>query len=343
MPERVRARGPGRVNLIGEHTDYNAGLALPFAIDRGVTVTAERLTGDRIHARALDAGEEDDFALAAPERTRGWRAFVRGTVAELTAAGYALAPCRLTIEGDLDQGMGLSSSAAMESALALALLAVSGEAEPADRRDLARLCSRVENEWVGAETGLLDQLASLCSEPGHAVRIDFATLEIEPVPLELGGWALVTESSGATHSIAESGYNDRRRECRDACARLGIDSLREAAEADLDRLPATLRRRARHVLTENDRVDAMVQALRAGDLEQAGRLLDSSHASLRDGYEASVPEVERTVARLKQNGAAGARMVGGGFGGAVVALLRPGAGVPAGALVVAPGPPAALV
>ncbi len=103
MPDRVRARGPGRVNLIGEHTDYNAGLALPFAIDRGVTVTAERLTGDRVQARALDAGEEDDFALAAPERTGGWRAFVRGTVAELTAAGYALAPCRLTIEGDLER------------------------------------------------------------------------------------------------------------------------------------------------------------------------------------------------------------------------------------------------
>jgi len=343
MPERVRARGPGRVNLIGEHTDYNAGLALPFAIDRGVTVTAERLTGERVQAHALDAGEEDDFALAAPERAGGWRAFVRGTVAELTAAGYVLQPCRLTIEGDLEQGLGLSSSAALETALSLALLAVSGEDEPADRRDLARLCSRVENDWVGAETGLLDQLASLCSEPGHAVRIDFESLEIEPVPLALGDWTLVTQSSGATHSIAYSGYNDRRRECREACAQLGIASLREAAEADLEGLPPTLRRRARHVLTENARVDAMVAALRAGDLEQAGRLLDASHASLRDDYEASVPEVERTVGELKEAGAAGARMVGGGFGGAVVALLRPGAAVPAGALVVVPGSPAALV
>ena len=187
----------------------------------------------------------------------------------------------------------------METALSLALLAVSGEDEPADRRDLAKLCSRVENDWVGAETGLLDQLASLCSEPGHAVRIDFASLAIEPVPLELGGWTLVTQNSGATHSIAYSGYNDRRRECREACAQLGIDSLSEAAEADLDGLPDTLRRRTRHVLTENAPRRRDGGALRADDLEQAGRLLDASHASLRDDYEASVPEVERTVERAQ--------------------------------------------
>ena len=341
MADTVRARGPGRVNLIGEHTDYNDGLALPFAIDRGVTVTAELLAGDRIQARALDLGEDDEFALAAPERTDGWRAFVRGAVAELAVAGHALRPCRLTIESDLTPGAGLSSSAAMETALCLALLAVAGEHEPADRRELAKLCSRVENEWVGAHTGLLDQLASLCSEPGHAVRIDFATLALEPVPLDLHGWKLVTLDSGATHSIAASGYNERRRECREACELLGIGSLREAAE--VDSLPEPLRARARHVISENDRVDATIAALRAGDLERVAELLDAGHASLRDDYDASVPEVERTVERLKQAGAAGARMVGGGFGGAVLGLLRPGVGVPAGALAVAPGLPAALV
>ena len=340
MTETVRARGPGRVNLIGEHTDYNAGLALPFAIDRGVTVTAEPLPGERVVARALDLGEEDEFVLADPGRTEGWRAFVRGAVGELTAAGFALRPCRLTIESDLEQGAGLSSSAALETALCLALLAVAGEREP-DRVELARLCSRVENDWVGAETGLLDQLASLCSEPDHAVRIDFASLAIDPVPLELGDWTLVTLDSGATHSIAASGYNERRRECREACAALGIDSLREAT--DFEGLPDPLRARARHVLTENARVDAVVAALRAGDLEEVGRLLDASHASLRDDYAASVPEVERTVERLKAAGAAGARMVGGGFGGAVLALLPVGVVAPAGALTVAPGPPAALV
>jgi galactokinase len=341
---RVRARGPGRVNLIGEHTDYNDGLALPFAIDRGVTVTAEPLAGDRVEARALDAGEEDAFPLAAPERTGGWRAFVRGTVAELDAAGHALAPCRLTLEGDVPQGSGLSSSAALEAALCLALLAVAGEEPPADRRELARLCSRVENDWVGAETGLLDQLASLYGEPGHAVRIDFATLDLEPVPLELGDWRLVTLDSGAAHSHAGSGYNERRRECREACAALGVASLREVSEADLDRLAdPTLRARARHVLTENARVDAMVAALGGSDLEAAGRLLDASHASLRDDYAASVPAVERTVAALHAAGAAGARMVGGGFGGSVLALLGPGVVAPPGAVAVAPGPAARLV
>jgi galactokinase len=336
----IRARGPGRVNLIGEHTDYNDGLALPFAIDRGVTVTAEARPGDRIEARALDLGESDEFALAEPERADGWRAFVRGAVAELRAAGHELRPCRLTIESDLQQGVGLSSSAAMETALCLALLAVAGE-DVEDRVELAKLCSRVENDWVGAKTGLLDQLASLCSEPGHAVRIDFATLAIEPVPLDLGDWTLVTLDSGAVHSIAYSGYNERRRECREACAALGIGSLREAV--DIDRLPEPLQSRARHVITENARVDAMVDALRAGDLEEAGRLLDAGHASLRDDYAASVPEVERTVERLKAAGAAGARMVGGGFGGAALALLGPGVPAPGGALAVAPGAPAGLV
>jgi galactokinase len=338
----VRARGPGRVNLIGEHTDYNAGLALPFAIDRGVTVTAEPLDGEEVLARALDLGEEDAFALADPPRADGWRAFVRGIVAELRAAGYALRPCALTISGNVDQGSGLSSSAALEAALSLALLAVAGEDEPADRRDLARLCSRVENDWVGAQTGLLDQLASLLGEPGHAIRIDFASLEIEPVPLELGDWTLITLDSGAAHTHAGSGYNQRRAECEAACERLGIRTLREADPAAVERLPSPLRERAQHVLGENARVDEMVAALHRGDLPAAGRLLDASHASLRDRYDASVPEVERTVERLRRAGAAGARMVGGGFGGAVLALLPPGVAAPDGALRVAPGSPAEL-
>jgi len=327
------------VNVIGEHTDYNAGLALPFAIDRAVTVTAEPLDGSRIEARALDLGEHDEFDLAAPARTEGWRAFVRGAAAELTAAGHELRPCRLTIESNLEQGTGLSSSAALETALCLALLAVAGRDEP-DRVELAKLCSRIENDWVGARTGLLDQLASLCGEAGHAVRIDFADQALEPVPLELGDWTLVTLDSGATHTHAGSGYNERRRECEQACALLGIGSLREATE--IGGLPEPLRSRARHVMTENARVDAMVAALRARDLEQAGRLLDEGHASLRDDYAASVPEVERAVERLKAAGAAGARMVGGGFGGAVLALLRPGVVGPAGALAVASGPAAGL-
>jgi galactokinase len=336
----VRAHGPGRVNLIGEHTDYNAGLALPFAIERGVTVTAERIAGEEVEAHAVELGERDAFPLASPERAPGWRAFVRGTVAELQAAGHALPGARLRIESDLPQGAGLSSSAALETALCLALLALAGAPDPVDRRALARLCSRVENEWVGAETGLLDQLAALCAEPGHALRIDFASLEIEPVALDLGDWRLVTLDSGAAHEIAGSGYNERRAECRAACAALGIATLRDATPEAVAGLPEPLRSRARHVVEENARVDAMVAALRAGDLEAAGALLDASHASLRDLYAASVEEVESTVRALKDAGAAGARMVGGGFGGSVLALFGPGVAPPAAALAVAPGGPA---
>jgi galactokinase len=343
MPDRVRAHGPGRVNLIGEHTDYNGGLAMPFAIERGVTVTATALAGDRIEAIAHDEGEQDSFPLAAPEPAEGWRAFVRGTVAELGTAGHVLRPARLEIAGDLPQGSGLSSSAALEAALCLALLALAGEPEPDDRRELAKLCSRVENDWVGAETGLLDQLASLLGAPGQALRIDFSTLQVDRVPLELGEWRLVTVDSGATHTHAGSGYNERRAECRRAAEALGVRTLSEADPDAVERLEDPLRRRARHVLTENARVDAMGEALAAGDLERAGALLDASHASLRDDYAASVPEVEATVRALKDAGAAGARMVGGGFGGSVLGLLAPGVSAPDVALEVCPGPSARLL
>ena len=341
-PRSVRARGPGRVNLIGEHTDYNGGLALPFAIERGVTVTAERLDGEHVETEARDLGETDRFPLASPERADGWRAFARGTVAELAAAGVALVPARLTIDGDLPQGAGLSSSAALEAALCLALIGVAGAPEP-DRVELARLCSRVENAWVGADTGLLDQLASLLAEEGSALRIDFATLAVEPVPLDLGGWQLVTADSGAAHSHAESGYNERRAECAEAARSLGVERLSQAEPDTADGLPEPQRRRARHVLSENRRVDATVRALRDGDVAAVADLLDASHASLRDDFEVSVPEVEATVERLKASGAAGARIMGGGFGGAVLALLPPGTGVPPGATPVAPGPPARLL
>jgi galactokinase len=345
MAERVRARGPGRVNLIGEHTDYNRGLALPFAIDLGVTVTAEPIGGRELQAHALDLDEEDRFPVREPGRASGWRAFVRGSAAELGHAGYRLRPCRLTIEGDLPRGAGLASSAALETALCLALLAVAGEAEPADRHELARLCSRVENDWVGARTGLLDQLAALHGHPRHALRIDFADLTVVPVALELRGWKLVTLDSGVAHAHARagSGYSERRDECARACAALGVDSLSEARQRDLGRLPEPLRRRARHVLGENARVEETVAALGRGDLEALAGLLDASHASLRDDYEASAPEVEAAVARLKSAGAAGGRMVGGGFGGAVLGLLPPGADPPEDALPVVPGEAARLL
>jgi galactokinase len=336
MSGEVSAFGPGRVNLIGEHTDYNDGLALPFAIGEGVCARATPLPGGRIEAIAADLDERDSFAIDSPERADGWRAYVRGAVAELQAAGVELTGVRIEITGTVPQGSGLSSSAALEVAVALALMAAA-DAKPMDRLELARLCSRVENEWVGAQTGLLDQLGSLFGERDQALRIDFRTLEVTPVPLELGGYRLVTLGSGEQHANAGSGYNERRRECAQACERLGIDSLRDAMLEQAERLPDPLDRRVRHVLTSNARVEAAVAALAEHDLEQLGQLLDDEHASLRDDYEVSTEAVEAAVKRLKDAGALGARVVGGGFGGSVLGLLPPDAEPPEDAVEVRPG------
>jgi galactokinase len=348
-PDLFIAFSPGRVNLIGEHTDYNDGLCLPFAIERGVTVTAEPLDEERVEAFAADLDERYGFELSrqSPVASRqgessAWKRFVRGVAAELGDAGHSLGGARLTIEGDLPQGAGLSSSAALAVSLALALLAVAAEDEP-DRRELARLCSRVENEWVGANTGLLDQLAVLLGREGHALRLDCRTLETEPVPLDLGDWTLATLDSGAEHAHGDSGYNRRRAECERARLQLGLDSLRDATLADAGELADPLGRRVRHVITENERVDATVAALASGDLEAVASLLDASHRSLRDDFDVSTPEVEQAIERCRDAGAAGARIVGGGFGGSVLGLFPPSAEPPARAVAVAPGPAASLL
>ena len=260
------------------------------------------------------------MARLCPGRRRG----------ELAAAGSDLVGARLEISGSVPRGSGLSSSAALEVALCLALLAVTDVAPP-ERLELARLCSRVENDWVGARTGLLDQIASLFGEPDNAMRIDFRSLEVSPVALELRGFSLVTLDSGERHANAgvpgdtlATGYNQRRAECARACELLGIESLRDATAEQARALPDPLAARALHVITENERVQETVAALSAGDLERVGALLDASHASLRDDFEISTPVVERTVARLLDAGAVGARIMGGGFGGHVLGLGIPG-------------------
>jgi galactokinase len=344
----VIAFAPGRVNLIGEHTDYNLGLALPFAISEGVTVRAKPGRAGWIDAHAVDLDSHDSFSLDAPAGAQGWRAFARGAAAELQAAGYRLTGSQLRISGTVPRGSGLSSSAALEVALCLALLAIA-QAEVPEHVALAKICSRVENDWVGARTGLLDQLASLYGEPERALRIDFRSLEVSPVGLELGGYTLVTLDSGERHANAglsegaQEGYNQRRAECSRACELLGIDSLRDADLDSAASLPAPLAARVRHVVTENERVEQTVAALAAGDLPRVGELVDASHASLRDDFEISTPAVEATVQRLRAAGVTGARIVGGGFGGHVLGLLPPGTPAPADAVKVAPGPGAHLL
>jgi galactokinase len=229
----------------------------------------------------------------------------------------------------------------LEVSLALALLGVAGTSAP-PALELARLCARVENEWVGAQTGLLDQIASLMGEPDTALRIDFATLDVTPVPLRIGDWTLVTVDSHERHSHAVGGSNERRTECDRACELLGVELLAQADRDAAARLPEPLDRRARHVLDEDVRVEKTIAALHDDDLPEVGRLLTASHESLRDLYDASTEKVEDTVRALLDAGAAGARMVGGGFGGHVLALLPPDVPPPDDAVVVQPSSGAAL-
>jgi galactokinase len=316
-PPAIRAFAPGRANLIGEHTDYNDGLCLPFAVERGVTVTAELRDGGEVVSP--DLADDDPY--------------LRGALAELRAAGIEPPGATLSVSSDLPRGAGLSSSAALCVALVLTLCAAAG-AGPLAPAELARLCSRIENDYTGAETGLLDQLASILGEEGRAIRLDMRTLASEPVELDLGGHLLAVLDSGASRSLARSGYNERRKECRRAAELLGVESLRDGASAS--GLPDPLDRRVRHVISENERVDAAVEALRARDASALGELLEASHRSLRDDYEVSVPEVERAVDACREAGALGARIMGGGFGGSVLALFTPDATPPAGSLPVAP-------
>jgi galactokinase len=323
-PHGIRAFAPGRVNLIGEHTDYNDGLCLPFAIEAGVTVTAEPREGAAVTAPGLPARDP----------------WLEGTLAELRAAGIEPPGCTIEVDSDLPQGAGLSSSAALCVALSLALCAGAG-AEPPPPVELARLCSRVERDHAGAETGLLDQLASLLGERGRAVRLDMRDLAWETVELELDGHLLAVLDSGASRSLAEAGYNERRAECRRAAELLGLESLRDARDGA--GLPEPLGRRVRHVILENQRVDAAVAALEARNAAALGELLDASHRSLRDDYEVSVPAVERAVEACRAAGALGARIMGGGFGGSVLALFPEAARLPEGAIPVSPGPGARLL
>ena len=338
-PSELTAFAPGRVNLIGEHTDYNAGLALPFAIAEGVTVRARALPHRRIEAAALDLGQADVFSLEAPGRAQGWRAFVRGLAAELVDRGCELPGARLEISGTVPRGAGLASSAAFAVAVALALSGLAGDSRDTEgeRVELATLCSRVENDWVGARSGLLDQLASLFGERDSAVAIDFESLEIQLVPLALVGHRLVLLDSGEKHLNAASGYNERRAECERACALLGLETLRQATLDDAGRLPPPLDDRVRHVVGENERVRTAVDALRTRDWVLLGDLLNAAHESLRELYRVSTPALERAVERLREAGALGARLVGGGFGGHVLALMPSGAELAAGAFEVRAG------
>jgi galactokinase len=317
---------PGRVNLIGEHTDYNDGFVLPFAIGAGVTaVAARRPDGVLALASAQAPGEEIEVALdqLAPGSVTGWAAYPAGMAWALRAAGYPVTGTSLAFDADLPLGAGLSSSAALECAAGLALTDLHGIVLP--RPQLAALAHRAENDFVGAPTGIMDQSAVLLGQAGHALLLDCRSGIGTAVPLDPGpsGMTLLVIDTGVRHEHASGEYAARRQACEDAAQALGVRSLRDITDSsELAGLDPMLARRARHVVTENSRVLATAGLLRAGQLARVGPLLTASHASLRDDFEVSWPEADTAVQTAIEVGAYGARMTGGGFGGAVLALVR---------------------
>ncbi|HEX3462992.1 MAG TPA: galactokinase [Candidatus Elarobacter sp.] len=318
-------RAPGRVNLIGEHTDYSEGFVLPIAIDRATIAAAAPREDRRVRVRSLDRGESAEFALDQrdPRPSGSWIDYAHG-VALALARRVPLAGADLALRTTVPIGAGLSSSAAFELAVASALLALAGGTLPP--RELARVGREAENGFVGLRSGIMDQLASACGVRDHALLIDCRSEELTPVPIPPES-AIVVADSGVKHELSGSAYNDRRAESEEAARLLGARTLRDVSPEELARrggeLPELLRRRARHVVTENARVLATVSALRDGDLASAGALMNASHDSLRDDYEVSAPELDALVdAARAADGVYGARMTGGGFGGSIVVLAR---------------------
>ncbi|MEV4488980.1 galactokinase [Micromonospora coxensis] len=325
-----RWAAPGRANLIGEHTDYNDGFVLPFALSLRTVVAASPQPGERWTAWSETTDQPVEFGAAEadePGRVTGWGAYVAGVVWALREAGYAVPGARLAIASDVPLGSGLSSSAALEAAVLAALVDLGGLDLPAERRP--RLAQRAENAYVGAPTGIMDQSAVIRCREGHALFLDCRTETVEHIPFDLdaAGLAMLVVDSRAPHRHADGEYASRRKSCEAAASALGVPALRDVAVADLDaalgRLPDDeTRRRVRHVVTEDQRVLDTVALLRAGRVRETGPLLTASHASMRDDFEITVPEIDTAVEAALAAGALGARMTGGGFGGCVLALVE---------------------
>ncbi|HEY2224566.1 galactokinase [Actinomycetospora sp.] len=315
---------PGRVNLIGEHTDHNEGHVLPFAIDRRTWVAVARRTDGTVTVCSSDPGTQPvSTTVGALDEATGWAAYPLGTVWALGEAGVAPSGWDLVVHGEVPLGAGLSSSAALESAVALAVAECSGA--DLDRFALAAAGRRAENDVVGAPVGIMDQAASLLCREGSALLLDCRSMATEDVALGLedADLGILVIDSRVRHDLADGGYADRRAACVAAAAALGVPALRDADLAAVEGLgDDVLRRRARHVVTEQARVHEVVGLLRAGRPAEVGPVLSASQASLRDDFAVSVPEVDALVTAAEDAGALGARIVGGGFGGSVLALVR---------------------
>jgi len=319
----MKYRAPGRVNLIGEHTDYNEGFVVPVALDLACEVTVEprtdgRLLVDSVNLRKWRSWMVDEVASLHPRRH--WTDYIVGVAQELLHAGIELQPATLRIESSVPVGAGLSSSASLEVAVALALL----DGRKMDRLELALLCHRAENRFVGLPCGPMDQLISVFGEEESALKIDCRDLSREAVRLPQG-IVFVAVNSMVKHALGESAYRQRVDQCRAACGQLGVRSLRDLNLEQLGRLSGVALQRARHIVTENERVESFLTASRRGDIVEMGRLMTASHTSLQTDYEVSCEELDFLVASaIAVEGVLGSRLTGGGFGGCTVTMMRAG-------------------
>lgn len=321
----VVTRGPGRLNLIGEHTDYNGGYVMPVAVDRAVVVAAAPREDQRIRAfsESLDSAAEYTLGGEADEHSNLWVKYLQGVSWVLADQGLPLRGLDAVVFSDVPRGAGLSSSAALEVAWALALLTASSQ--HLAPRDLALACQRAENEYVGMRCGILDQFASVFGRAHSALLVDCESLEMQVVPMKGHPVSLVVCDTNKPRALVDSEYNQRRASCEEAARLLGVPSLRHANQEMVmtarERLGEENFKRAWHVISENERVLETAAAFERGDLEAVGRMISASHRSLRDYYEVSCPELEAMWTATQRAGCYGSRLVGAGFGGAVLALV----------------------
>lgn len=326
---------PGRINLIGEHTDYNDGFVLPGAVDKKVSfLLARNQTAGRCRVHALDEGEAVEFSLEdlKPMKQGGWQNYIIGVAAELRAAGADLQGFDAMFSGDVPLGAGLSSSAALECALATGLNDLFGAGF--SRPELARLSQMAEHHYAGIKCGIMDQFASMMGQKDHVILLDCRSLAFQYFPLELGAYQLLLLNTNVSHSLASSEYNTRRAECGEGTAALqkaypSIEKLRDVSLKQLTakegEMPAAIFRRCRHVVGENQRVLQATQALLASDFKRLGELMYQSHFSLQNDYEVSCPELDFLVQQtLEKDYILGSRMMGGGFGGCTISIIEKG-------------------
>jgi galactokinase len=327
LPE-VIVRAPGRVNLIGEHTDYNDGFVLPMAIDRAVWIALRPRSDSYVVVHSLDF---DDIAEFSPiemvkegDHHGQWAEYLKGVAWAMQEAGYSLQGWEGVISGDVPLGSGLSSSAAVEVATARAFIASSNQEW--DAVEMAKICQIAENQWVGTQSGIMDQMISAAGIEGRALLIDCRWLSLDPVPLPPGTVVVILDTR-TRHDHVTGGYNTRRAQCEEAAKFFNVPALRDVTiqqfQAAVDLLDPVIARRARHVITENDRTLEAAEIMRAGDATTLGQLMNASHVSMRDDFEISRDEVDQMVECAQAHEACyGARMTGGGFGGCVIALVR---------------------